>query len=120
MLSAGPPQQARVYAGRSSDEGHQAGSLARRREWTANVVGIDAHKRTLTAPVVDGRGEIVASERFRVSGDGHRALAAWARSFGPIARWGIEGASGWSRHTALLLAGREQDARDVCATQTAV
>lgn len=88
-------------------------------EWTANVVGIDPHKRTLTATVVDGRGGIVASEHFRVSGDGHRALAAWARSFGPIARWGIEGASGWGRHTAVFLAGREQDVRDVCATRTA-
>jgi transposase len=54
-----------------------------------------------------------------VSGDGHRALAAWTRSFGPIARWGIEGASGWGRHTAVFLAGREQDVRDVCATRTA-
>ncbi|MEA2311496.1 MAG: transposase [Solirubrobacteraceae bacterium] len=88
-------------------------------EWTANVVGIDPHKRTLTATVVDARGAIVASEHFRVSGDGHRALAAWARSFGPIARWGIEGAAGWGRHTAVFLAGREQDVRDVCATRTA-
>ena len=88
-------------------------------EWTANVVGIDPHKRTLTATVVDGRGGIVASEHFRVSGDGHRALAAWARSFGPIARWGIEGAAGWGRHTAVFLAGRDQDVRDVCATRTA-
>ena len=47
------------------------------------------------------------------------ALAAWARSFGPIARWGIEGASGWGRHTAVFLADREQDVRDVCATRTA-
>ena len=48
-----------------------------------NVVGIDPHKRTLSAAVVDVRGGIVASEHFRVSGDGHRALEAWARSFGP-------------------------------------
>jgi transposase len=88
-------------------------------EWTANVVGIDPHKRTLTATVVDGRGGIVASEHFRVSGDGHRALEAWARSFGPIARFGIEGASGWGRHSAMFLAGRGHDVRDVCPTRTA-
>lgn len=87
-------------------------------EWTANVVGIDPHKRTLTATVVDGRGGIVAGEHFRVSGDGHRALEAWARSFGPIARWGIEGASGWGRHTTMFLCGRDHDVRDVCATRT--
>ena len=53
-----------------------------------NVVGIDPHKQTLTATVVDARGAIVACEHFKVSGGGHRALEAWARQFGPIARWG--------------------------------
>jgi transposase len=78
------------------------------------VVGVDAHKRTLTASVVDPRGGIVGSDHFRVSGDGHRALEAWARQFGPIVRWGIEGASAWGRHTAVFLAGRGYDVRDVC------
>jgi hypothetical protein len=35
-----------------------------------NVVGIDPHKRTLTATVVDARGGILAWAHFRVSGDG--------------------------------------------------
>ena len=43
-----------------------------------NVVGIDPHKRTLTATIVDPRGGLLASEHFRVSGDVHRALEAWA------------------------------------------
>jgi hypothetical protein len=51
-----------------------------------NVVGIDPHKRTLTATVVDARGGILACEHFRVSGDGHRAREAWARQLGQIAR----------------------------------
>jgi len=46
-----------------------------------NVVGVDPHKRTLTATVADPRGGIVACEHFRVSGDGHRALEAWARQY---------------------------------------
>ena len=66
-----------------------------------NVVGVDPHKRSLSATVVDGRGGLLAGEHFRVSGDGHRALEPWARQFGPIARWGIEGASSWGRHTAV-------------------
>ncbi|MGO9752654.1 MAG: IS110 family transposase [Solirubrobacteraceae bacterium] len=70
-----------------------------------NVVGIDPHKQTLTATVIDPRGGIVASEHFRVSGDGHRALEAWAKQFGAIARWGVEGTSGWGRHTAMFLTG---------------
>ena len=85
---------------------------------TGNVVGVDPHKRTLTATVVDRRGGIVASEHFRVSGDGHRALEAWAGQFGPISRWGIEGASSWGRHTAIFLINRGHDVRDVCANRT--
>lgn len=83
-----------------------------------NVVGIDPHKQTLTATVVDPRGGIVASEHFRVSGSGHRALEAWARQFGAIARWGVENAAGWGRHTAIFLVGRGYDVRDVCANRT--
>jgi transposase len=83
------------------------------------VVGVDPHKRTLTATVVDPRGGIVASEHFRVSGDGHRALEAWARQFGQIARWGVEGASAWGRHTSIFLVDRGYDVRDVCPNRTA-
>jgi hypothetical protein len=83
-----------------------------------NVVGVDPHKRTLTATVVDARGGILASEHFRVSGEGHRAPEAWARQFGPIVRWGIEGAAAWGRHTAIFLARRGHDVRDVCPNRT--
>ena len=83
-----------------------------------NVVGVDPHKQTLTATIADPRGAIVPSEHFRVSGDGHRALEAWALAFGPVARWGVEGASSWGRHTAMFLCGRGYDVRDVCANRT--
>jgi transposase len=83
-----------------------------------NVVGIDPHKRTLTATVADARGGILASAHFRVSGEGHRELEAWARQFGQIARWGIEGSASWGRHTAVFLTDRGHDVRDVCANRT--
>ena len=83
-----------------------------------NVVGIDPLKRTLTATVADARGGILASAHFRVSGEGHRELEAWARQFGQIARWGIEGSASWGRHTAMFLVGRGHDVRDVCANRT--
>jgi transposase len=83
-----------------------------------NVVGIDPHKRSLTATVADARGGILGSAYFRVSGEGHRELEAWARQFGPIARWGVEGAASWGRHTAMFLTGRGHDVRDVCANRT--
>ncbi len=83
-----------------------------------NVVGVDPHKRSLSAAVLDPRGGLPANGHFRVSGDGHRALEAWARQFGPIARWGVEGASSWGRHTAIFMVGRGYDVRDVCANRT--
>ena len=83
-----------------------------------NVVGVDPHKRTLTATVADARGGVLASAHFRVSGEGHRELEAWARQFGQIARWGIEGSASWGRHTAVFLIGRGHDVRDVCANRT--
>jgi transposase len=85
-----------------------------------NVVGIDPHKRTLSASVLDERGGGLGHAHFPVSGEGHRALEEWAGGFGPVARWGIEGAAGLGRHTAVSLAvGRGQDVRDVCPTRTA-
>ena len=33
-------------------------------------------------------------------------------------RWGVEGASGWGRHTAIFLIGRGHDVRDVCPNRT--
>lgn len=84
-----------------------------------NVFGADPHKRTVTATVLDERGGALGTATFRVSGDGHRAMEAWALRFGPITRWGIEGASGLGRHTAMYLIGHGHDVRDVCPTRTA-
>jgi transposase len=82
-------------------------------------VGIDPHKKTLTATVLDGRGGTVATASFKVSGVGHRALVEWVASFGPVRHWGIENASGLGRHTAIFLIERGHDVRDVCPTRTA-
>ena len=84
-----------------------------------NVFGADPHKHTVTATVLDERGGVLGTATFRVSGDGHRAMEAWALRFGTITRWGIEGASGLGRHTAMYLAGQGHDVRDVCPTRTA-
>jgi transposase len=83
-----------------------------------HVVGVDPHKHTLTASVVDVRGGVVATATFTVSGNGHRDLESWALASGPVVRWGIEGASGLGRHTAAFLALRGHDVRDVCPNRT--
>ena len=83
------------------------------------MVGVDPHRHTLSATVVDERGGIIAAGHYHVSGDGHRALEAWVLSFGPAVRWGIEGASGLGRHTSVYLCRQGHDVRDVCPTRTA-
>jgi transposase len=95
------------------DDSHQPSN-----GFPGNVVGIDPHKRTLSACVLDERGGVVAVGHFNVSGDGHRALEAWANDLGPVATWGIEGASGLGRHTAMFLTARGHDVRDVCPNRT--
>jgi transposase len=103
---------------RGSGQGPGASSMLVSADRAGNAVGIDPHKRTLTAIVIDARGGIVAGEHFRISGEGHRALEAWALSFGPVVRWGVENAAGWGRHTAIYLAGAGHDVRDVCPNRT--
>jgi len=82
-----------------------------------NVVGVDPHKRTLTA-TVDLRGGIVASEHSRVSGNGHWALEAWS-AVRPDRALGDRGCVGLGRHTAIFLTGRWHEVRDVCPNRTA-
>ena len=83
-----------------------------------NTVGIDPHKKTLSACIIDERGGVLDVGHFKVSGDGHRALEAWVRRHGPVATWGIEGASSLGRHTSIFLIDRGHDVRDVCPNRT--
>lgn len=79
-----------------------------------NDVGVDPHKKTLTASVLDRRGGVLATASFKVSGEGHRAMEAWVAGLGPVRRFGIEGASSLGRHTAMYLIRAGYDVRDVC------
>lgn len=84
----------------------------------ANVVGADPHKRTVTTTVLDCRGGVLGTDAFDTTDEGLAAMEAWALGFGPVTRWGIEGASGPGRHTAAFLAARGHDVRDVCPNRT--
>jgi transposase len=121
MLSAGPPTTYSLEVWsmeRVKKRGPGPSSLLVTPDRAGNVVGIDPHKRTLSATVLDARAGVLGSAHFRVSGEGHRQLEAWARQFGQIARWGVEGSASWGRHTAMFLSGRGHDVRDVCANRT--
>lgn len=97
---------------RKKSDGGQVEILA------GNVVGVDPHKHTLSAAVVDQRGGVLGVSHFRVSGEGHRALEEWVLALGPVVRWGIEGAGALGRHTTYYLLSRGYDVRDVCPTRT--
>ncbi len=56
------------------------------------VVGIDTHKDThTTAVALDVLGARLGTMTAPVSRDGYRRIEAWARSFGPVRAFGIEG-----------------------------
>ena len=86
-------------------------------DYAGNVVGIDPHKRTVTATIVDLRGGSWPASTSGCRGTGIGRLR-WALAFGLVARWGVEGASSWGRHTAMFLCSRGYDVRDVCANRT--
>lgn len=59
------------------------------------TVGIDTHRDTNVAAVLDCRGRLLGTEAFPTTAAGHRALAGWAHGFGPIAAVGVEGTGSW-------------------------
>jgi transposase len=53
--------------------------------------GIDTHKDTHVAALVDCDGGLVGSASFPTTGAGYRQLLAWMRSAGTLSRVGVEG-----------------------------
>jgi transposase len=70
----------------------------------AVIGGIDTHQDLHTAAVVDAAGEVLATQAFATTRAGHRAMLAWYRSYGDLARVGVEATgthgAGIARHLA--------------------
>ena len=86
----------------------------------SNIVGVDPHRKTFTATVLDSRGGELGHAHFPNTRQGHDAGLAWVAGFGPADRWGVEGASGLGRHLAEFLVAAGCDVRDVPPHKTAV
>ncbi len=73
-----------------------------------HVVGVDAHKHSHTAVVVNEVGAQLGALTVKADLDGHLQLVAWARSFGQ-ARWALEDCRNMTRRleSDLLGAGEE-------------
>jgi transposase len=78
------------------------------------IIGVDPHKASYTAAVLDERGELVDQQRFAATQTGWRALGRWAKCW-PERRWAIEGASGLGRTLAQQLVGDGELVVDVPA-----
>jgi transposase len=71
------------------------------------VLGIDAHKRSHTAVVVDDVGRKVGERTTGTTSEDHLSLLRWAEQFGPDRTWAIEDCRHLSRRLErdLLSAG---------------
>ena len=55
------------------------------------TAGVDTHRDTHTAAVLDGQGRLLDTATFTTSRAGYQQLVAWIRSLGTIEKIGVEG-----------------------------
>lgn len=83
------------------------------------IIGVDPHKRTHTASVVQpGSNTVLATTQVEASLTGYRQLLRWAVAF-ESRRWAVENARGLGRHLAQWLVARGERVEDVPSTATA-
>jgi transposase len=78
------------------------------------TIGIDPHKRSLTAAALDPHSRLLAELRLPATSQAGRQLLAWAEQW-PERRWAVEGAGGLGRGVAQLLVGAGESVLDVPA-----
>ncbi len=68
------------------------------------IAGVDTHKELHVAAVIDTGEHLLGTHSFSTTRAGYRALIRWVRSFGDVARIGVEGTgsygAGLTRHLA--------------------
>src|SRR5688572_110780 len=78
-------------AGRSTSDRTQRGAETSMANGpTGAVGGVDTHKHTHYAAVIDGNGRLLGHEEFRADKQGYTALLSWLRSHGRIVVVGVE------------------------------
>jgi transposase len=78
------------------------------------TIGIDPHKRSLTAAALDPRSRLLGQLRVSATSQAGRQLLAWAKQW-PERRWAVEGAGGLGRGIAQLLVAAGEPVVDVPA-----
>jgi transposase len=82
------------------------------------LIGIDPHKATHTAVVIDSSGNKIAQRRFPVNAGTFRQLMSWCQPW-PQRRFAVEGAGGLGRGIAQQLAAAGEHVVDVPSTLSA-
>jgi transposase len=78
------------------------------------TIGIDPHKRSLTAAALDPHSRLLGQLHLPATSQAGRQLLAWAQPW-PQRRWAVEGASGLGRGIAQLLVAAGEQVVDVPA-----
>jgi transposase len=78
------------------------------------TIGIDPHKRSLTAAALDPHSRLLGQLRLPATSQAATQLLAWAAAW-PQRRWAVEGASGLGRPIAQLLVAAGEPVLDVPA-----
>jgi transposase len=78
------------------------------------TIGIDPHKRSLTAAALDSHSQLLGQLRLPASAQTGQQLLAWAAAW-PQRRWAVEGASGLGRPIAQRLIAAGEPVVDVPA-----
>jgi transposase len=67
------------------------------------VGGVDTHRDTHTAAVIDQTGRMLGHQTFPATGDGYRQLLGWLRDHGTVTLVGVEGTGAYGAGLARYL-----------------
>jgi transposase len=81
-------------------------SMAQAGRKTGVVIGVDTHKQFHVARARDGLGRPLAETQIAASQRGYEALLEWARSFGEVDAFGVEGTGSYGAGLARYLRGQ--------------
>ena len=81
--------------------------------WVDVYGGVDTHRDTHVAAVVDGAGRVLGSESFAAEATGYEQMVAWLESKGGLVRVGVEGTGSYGAGLARHLLGADIDVVEV-------
>lgn len=77
------------------------------------IGGVDTHKHTHHAAVIDGNGQLLGTSEFGTDLEGFAGLLAWLQGHGPVLAVGIEGTGFYGAALTRFLTGAGQQVVEV-------